>query len=168
MQDLTLIKVNYAPGKRGIRKICELVAEKILIVIRALEDIRKPASSSRQIAHLPSSIQRALDTITGAIFSFLSRCRTSQVRFWHNRLFQKHTYVHKRFSQDTRKVRASCNFHKLCMVKPPSRFPTSIPSLHSYTYIPPFILIARALSAPSSTVIRGRLLLHICATSCDC
>ena len=34
LQDLKLIKVNYAPGKRGIRKMCELAVEKILIVIK--------------------------------------------------------------------------------------------------------------------------------------
>lgn len=34
LEDLKLIKVNYAPGKRGIRKICELEVENILIVIK--------------------------------------------------------------------------------------------------------------------------------------
>lgn len=34
LEDLRLINVNYAPGKRGIRKICEVAVEKILIVIK--------------------------------------------------------------------------------------------------------------------------------------
>jgi len=34
LEDLRLINVNYASGKRGIRKICEVAVEKILIVIK--------------------------------------------------------------------------------------------------------------------------------------
>lgn len=34
LEDLKLIKVSYSPGKRGIRKICELAVDKILIVIK--------------------------------------------------------------------------------------------------------------------------------------
>ena len=34
LEDLKLIKVSYAPGKRGIRKICELAVKKVLIVIK--------------------------------------------------------------------------------------------------------------------------------------
>jgi len=34
LEDLRLIKVTYAPGKRGIRKICELAVEKVIIVIK--------------------------------------------------------------------------------------------------------------------------------------
>lgn len=30
-----LIKVSYAPGKRGIRKICELAVTKIIILIKS-------------------------------------------------------------------------------------------------------------------------------------
>lgn len=33
LEDLRLVKVAYAPGKRGIRKICELAVKKIVIVI---------------------------------------------------------------------------------------------------------------------------------------
>jgi len=33
LADLGLINVSYAPGKRGIRKICELAYRKIIIVI---------------------------------------------------------------------------------------------------------------------------------------
>lgn len=31
---LRLIRVGYAPGKRGIRKICELAVKKVTIIIR--------------------------------------------------------------------------------------------------------------------------------------
>lgn len=34
LENLKLIKVSYSPGKRGIRKICELALEKITIVIK--------------------------------------------------------------------------------------------------------------------------------------
>lgn len=34
LENLQLIKVSYAPGKRGIRKICELAVQKVLIVIK--------------------------------------------------------------------------------------------------------------------------------------
>jgi predicted transcriptional regulator len=34
LEDLKLIDVNYAPGKRGIRKICEVAVERILIVVK--------------------------------------------------------------------------------------------------------------------------------------
>lgn len=34
LEKLGLIKVSYAPGKRGIRKICELTVEKVTIVIK--------------------------------------------------------------------------------------------------------------------------------------
>ncbi len=34
LEDLKLIKVSYAPGKRGIRKICELAVQKISIIIK--------------------------------------------------------------------------------------------------------------------------------------
>lgn len=34
LNKLGLIKVSYAPGKRGIRKICELAVGKITIVIK--------------------------------------------------------------------------------------------------------------------------------------
>ncbi len=32
--ELNLVKANYAPGKRGIRKICELAADRVVIVIK--------------------------------------------------------------------------------------------------------------------------------------
>jgi len=35
LEKLQLINVSYAPGKRGIRKICELAVEKVIIVIKA-------------------------------------------------------------------------------------------------------------------------------------
>ena len=34
LESLNLIKASYAPGKRGIRKICELQVEKITIIIK--------------------------------------------------------------------------------------------------------------------------------------
>lgn len=34
LEKLGLIKVSYAPGMRGIRKICELTVEKVTIVIK--------------------------------------------------------------------------------------------------------------------------------------
>lgn len=34
LEKLGLIKVSYTPGKRGIRKICELAVGKIIIVIK--------------------------------------------------------------------------------------------------------------------------------------
>lgn len=34
LDKLGFIKVSYAPGKRGIRKICELAVGKIIIVIK--------------------------------------------------------------------------------------------------------------------------------------
>jgi len=33
LQELHLVKISYAPGKRGIRKICSLATNKILIEI---------------------------------------------------------------------------------------------------------------------------------------
>ncbi|MGE5556221.1 MAG: ArsR/SmtB family transcription factor [Methanocella sp.] len=33
LQNLQLIKVNYAPGKRGIRKVCELAVRQISIIL---------------------------------------------------------------------------------------------------------------------------------------
>ncbi len=35
LEKLGLINVSYAPGKRGIRKICELAVGKVTIVIQA-------------------------------------------------------------------------------------------------------------------------------------
>jgi predicted transcriptional regulator len=35
LEKLGLIHVSYAPGKRGIRKICELAVEKVTIIIKA-------------------------------------------------------------------------------------------------------------------------------------
>ncbi len=35
LEDLQIIKTSYAPGKRGIRKICELAIEKVVIVIKS-------------------------------------------------------------------------------------------------------------------------------------
>ena len=34
LEDLNLIRVSYAPGKRGIRKICELQVDKIILSLR--------------------------------------------------------------------------------------------------------------------------------------
>lgn len=34
LEELKLVKVRYEPGKRGIRKICELAVKKIVIVIK--------------------------------------------------------------------------------------------------------------------------------------
>lgn len=34
LEDLSLIKVGYAPGKRGIRKICELQVGKVIITLK--------------------------------------------------------------------------------------------------------------------------------------
>jgi predicted transcriptional regulator len=34
-EDLRLINISYAPGKRGIKKMCELAVEKVTIVLRA-------------------------------------------------------------------------------------------------------------------------------------
>jgi len=33
LEDLHLIKVSYAPGKRGVRKICELAVRQISIIL---------------------------------------------------------------------------------------------------------------------------------------
>lgn len=33
LEKIKLVKVNYEPGKRGIRKICELAVKRICIVI---------------------------------------------------------------------------------------------------------------------------------------
>ncbi|MEM3403154.1 MAG: ArsR family transcriptional regulator [Nitrososphaeria archaeon] len=34
LEDLNLIKVSYSPGKRGIRKICELQVSKIILFLK--------------------------------------------------------------------------------------------------------------------------------------
>jgi len=34
LEDLNLIRVSYAPGKRGIRKICELQVDKIILSLK--------------------------------------------------------------------------------------------------------------------------------------
>lgn len=34
LEDLKLVKVRYEPGRRGIRKICELAVNRIVIVIK--------------------------------------------------------------------------------------------------------------------------------------
>jgi len=34
LEELKLVKVSYEPGKRGIRKICELAVKKIIMVIK--------------------------------------------------------------------------------------------------------------------------------------
>jgi predicted transcriptional regulator len=34
-ENLRLINISYAPGKRGIKKMCELAVEKVTIVLRA-------------------------------------------------------------------------------------------------------------------------------------
>ncbi len=36
LEDLNLIKVSYAPGKRGIRKICELKVDKIILFLKKI------------------------------------------------------------------------------------------------------------------------------------
>jgi predicted transcriptional regulator len=33
LEELKLIRVNYEPGKRGIRKVCELAVTKVTIII---------------------------------------------------------------------------------------------------------------------------------------
>jgi predicted transcriptional regulator len=35
LEELKLVKVRYEPGKRGIRKVCELAVKKIIIVIKS-------------------------------------------------------------------------------------------------------------------------------------
>ena len=34
LEELKIIKVSYAKGKRGIRKLCELAVKKIIIIIK--------------------------------------------------------------------------------------------------------------------------------------
>lgn len=34
LEDLKIVKACYAPGKRGIRKMCELAVEKVIILIK--------------------------------------------------------------------------------------------------------------------------------------
>ncbi|MEM3361667.1 MAG: MarR family transcriptional regulator [Candidatus Bathyarchaeia archaeon] len=34
LEELKLVKVSYAPGRRGIRKICELAVKRIVMVIK--------------------------------------------------------------------------------------------------------------------------------------
>lgn len=34
MEELGLVKVNYQPGKRGIRKVCETAIKKVTIIIQ--------------------------------------------------------------------------------------------------------------------------------------
>jgi predicted transcriptional regulator len=34
LEEAKLIKVSYEPGKRGIRKLCELAVSKVIIVIK--------------------------------------------------------------------------------------------------------------------------------------
>ncbi|MEM2946881.1 MAG: MarR family transcriptional regulator [Candidatus Bathyarchaeia archaeon] len=34
LEDLKLVKVRYEPGRRGIRKICELAVKRIVVVIK--------------------------------------------------------------------------------------------------------------------------------------
>lgn len=34
LEDLNLIKVSYTPGKRGIRKVCELQVDKIILYLK--------------------------------------------------------------------------------------------------------------------------------------
>jgi len=33
LEDLQLVKISYAPGKRGIRKVCTLSVKQILIML---------------------------------------------------------------------------------------------------------------------------------------
>ena len=41
LEDNKLIKVGYARGKRGIRKLCELAVERVIIVIKPLTQLKQ-------------------------------------------------------------------------------------------------------------------------------
>ena len=47
LEGLKLIKVDFMPGKRGVRKVCEAAVEKILIVIKPRKNLSFRLRSKR-------------------------------------------------------------------------------------------------------------------------
>lgn len=62
LEDNKLIKVGYEPGKRGIRKLCELAVGRVIVVIKPLARLKQSGlqeHAQKEVSTIPSKKGKA-------------------------------------------------------------------------------------------------------------
>ena len=65
LEDNKLIKVGYERGKRGIRKLCELAVERVIIVIKPLTQLKQSGlqeHAQKEVSTIPKKKGKAKKT----------------------------------------------------------------------------------------------------------